>query len=219
MEDNYTNSQSVQEIPQGVEPVGSTPTPEVGFPTPQPKPQGGKGNKLVFVFLGVLLIAGAIVFVISKTSQKEEATVINDSTVAGYDTEATSTPTSTSTPTPTSKVDRTIVKVTVQNGTGIPGEAAYLQTQLKTLGYTQVGTGNASAQDATITTATFSKGLPATVIDEITKKLQEIYKEVDTKVGTTSNEVVVVTGVRKGATTTPTKTPTPTATKTPTPTE
>ena len=123
--------------------------------------------------------------------------------------------------------DKSKVKIQIQNGTGITGEAAFLQTQLKTLGYTTVTVGNASSQDQTVTTVTFAKSLSSDSVDELTKKLKELYKEVEVKtVATSTNDVVIITGLRKGATVKPSATPTlktsasPTvkASSTPTPT-
>ena len=51
----------------------------------------------------------------------------------------------------------------------LPGTQAYLQNQLKTLGYTDVKTANATAIGTTATKVTFAKTLSQDVVDELTK--------------------------------------------------
>jgi hypothetical protein len=112
----------------------------------------------------------------------------------------------------TSKTDKSKVQIQVQNGTGITGEAAYLQTQLSGLGYTNVKVGN-SDSNVTSTTVSFSSTLDSSVVTEITQKLNAIYQTVSTKTSSTSTfDIVVVTGLRKGATSKPSSTTGPTGT-------
>jgi len=65
-----------------------------------------------------------------------------------------------SSPTPTSTpavvVDRKVVSISVLNGTGITGEAAYLQDKLEALGYTDIKVANSSKQDYQKAMVTFS---------------------------------------------------------------
>lgn len=186
----------------------STPPSTVSFPTVgQTQKSGGPKTLLV---LGALILVGILGFVIFKNSSSEEISP---------DTEATpveiSEPVATATPSPSSTpkaADKSKVKIQVQNGTGISGEAALLQTQLKSLGYTSVTIGNATSQDNTITIVTFSKSLSSEIVDELTKKLKELYKEVEVKTSTTAtSDVIIVTGLRKGATAKPSSSPTPKA--------
>lgn len=207
MEENQgeTQAQEVQEAPSVQEPQSSG----ISFPTVgQPKKSNGKKTLLI---LGTLALIGVLGFFIFKNAKKsgEEITPI-----------ATLTPIATSSPTPTSTAkpaDKSKVKIEIQNGTGIPGEAAFLQTKLKELGYTNIAVGNASSQNQTVTTVTFAKSLSADAVDEIGKKLKELYKEVEVKTTTTGAvDVLIVTGLRKGATAKPSATPTPKASATPT---
>lgn len=204
MEENQTEEKTqVQE-------ETSNPAPEVGFPLSQPKPKV-KMNKWFLIVIGLLILGGGGVYFFTRGAGEEIPTPTPN--VGGI---ATSTPAPTPTATP---ADKSTVKIEVQNGTGVTGEAAYLQGVLKNLGYTNVEVGNAEDQDQTKTTVTFSRDLSSLVKDEITKKLKEVYKEVDVKTSSTLKvNVLIVTGLRKGATPkpTPTKTPTPTATPTPT---
>src|SRR3546814_13026593 len=73
------------------------------------------------------------------------------------------------------------ISIEVLNGTGIGGEAGYLETQLKSLGYTDIKTGNASGATVSVTTITFNTSVSETVVSEITKKLEDIYQKVETK--------------------------------------
>jgi len=198
-------TQSVQETPETNESSSRVSFPTVG----QPKKSGGPKTLLV---LGILILVGVLGYVIFKNASNKatpEPTALG--TIAPLE---TATPIVTSSPKP---ADKSKVKIQVQNGTGITGEAAYLQTQLKNLGYTNVSVGNASSQSETVTTATFVKSLSADAVDEITKRLKEVYKEVEVKTtSTATNDVVIVTGLRKGVTAKPSATATPKASVTPT---
>src|SRR3972149_6574505 len=189
-------------------------TPEVGFP-PMPQPRTkGKSNKLVLVGLALLILVGGAIFLFSRGAKDEDTGLTPTPTGGGIE---TSTPTET--PTTTPSVDKAKVEILVQNGTGITGEAAYLQGQLRSLGYSHVKVGNADDQNQKATTVTFAKSLASSIVDEITKKLEAIYEDVETKTSSTQKEdVVILTGLKKGVTPKPTSTPTPTPTKTTTPT-
>jgi hypothetical protein len=133
---------------------------------------------------------------------------------------------STSTPTPVvsaSPIVKSKVVFEIQNGTGITGEAAYIRDILKNLGYSNFKLGNATSADNATTTVTYAKTLSQTAQDEITAKLKEVYKEVEVKTtSSTSYDVLIVTGLKKGATAKPSASPTssasPVASKSPSPT-
>ena len=209
MEENQANEQESQQVPEFK-------TPEVGFPVAQPK-QKMQGGTLIFIGLGLLVLIGLGIFLFAKGS-KQTAQI----TPTPTESVITETPTEseTLTPTPTS-IDKTKIKIEVQNGTGINGEAAYLQGKLKTAGYTTITVGNASTTSATSTTVSFGKRLSALVVSEITKLLEGLYKDVQTKTAATTqkSDVLIITGLRPGVTPKPTTTTTPTTTATPTPTE
>ena len=195
-------------------------TPEVGFPLSQPKPQK-KANKWLFILLGLIVLGIAGVLILGKgdTSsniQPEETPFISESNLDGIENGLTTTPTPESTPS-----DRTKVSITVKNGTGISGEAAFLQTQLKDLGYSDIKVGNADSQDNTTASVTFSSDLESSVVTELTTKLKTIYSSVSfTNSASATVDVEIVTGLRVGQTAKPASTavPTTTATATPTPT-
>ena len=196
-------------------------TPDVGFPIPQPKPKA-KMNKWILIIIGLLILGGGGVFLFSRG--KGEGETSPTPTSGGFE---TSTPEPTPTPTP---ADKSKISIEIQNGTGITGEAAYLQGILKSLGYSDIKVGNAGSTDNANTTITFAKSTSQAVQDEITKKLEDTYKKVDVKTSSTQKtSVLIVTGLRKGATAKPSPTATPkaspsaspsaspTATPTPTP--
>lgn len=200
----------------------TAPVRDVSYPQINNQPEDNNGGNLKWIILIVLVLVGLGVlgwFIFSKSSSVEEATPMPE------EIQETIAPVETASPSPSASpaaVDKSKVKIKVDNGTGISGEAAYLQNQLKALGYTQVTTGNA-AENVTKTSVSFSATLAQSVIDEITTKLRSIYAQVEVKTTTSSTvDVEIVVGLRKGATTkpssTPTASPTAGATSTSTPT-
>jgi hypothetical protein len=196
-------------------------TPNVSFPTVGGGPQKSGGAKTLLI-VGILVLVGILGFVIYKSASSKKDEVLTEATpfdnlTTEDTTVATSTPVATATPKP---ADKSTVSIEIQNGTGISGEAAYLQTQLKALGYTDIKVGNATTTDATATVVTFSKDLAQSIVDEITLKLKSIYQTVTVKTATSTQDVLIVTGLRKGATAKPSATPTgtPKASTSPTPT-
>ncbi|HTK03812.1 MAG TPA: LytR C-terminal domain-containing protein [Alphaproteobacteria bacterium] len=199
----------------------------ISFPSvAQPRKSGGQKTLLI---IGILILVGILGFVIFKTATKkdevalDEPTPFDNLTTASEDTTSqTPTPTPSASPSATVKpADKSVISIEIQNGTGVPGEAAYLQTQLKNLGYSDIKVGNASSTDATATIVTFGKDVASTIVTEITKKLESIYTTVTTKTATSGSNIVIVTGLRKGATAKPSASPsaspsaTPKATATP----
>lgn len=201
-ETNQEESVKAQETPS------APAAPEVGFPLSQPKPKG-KSNKWVFIVIGLLILGAGGIYFFTR-GQKEEET-LPSSTISG---EPTPTPTPTSTP-----ANRKEISIEIQNGTGISGEAAYLQGVLKSLGYSDIKVANAESTDNTKTTVTFGKSVSQAIKDEITDKLEEIYKDVEVKTSSTQSvDVLIVTGLRKGATAKPSPTATPKVSPSPSPT-
>jgi len=203
-----------QETNQMPEPIVEEKTPEVGFPMAQPKPKG-KINKLVIFALVLLVLVGGGIFLFSRSSKEDNSGISPTPTVEGLS-GPDSTPTETATPSP---VDKSDVSIEIQNGTGITGEAAFLQGILKSMGFSDITVGNAAADNHETTTVTFASSLSSALKDEITKKLESTYDDVDTKTSSTQKtDVLIVTGLKKGATPKPTATATPTPTSTTTPT-
>ncbi|PIP57543.1 hypothetical protein COX03_02520, partial [Candidatus Woesebacteria bacterium CG22_combo_CG10-13_8_21_14_all_39_10] len=112
---------------------------------------------------------------------------------------------------------KTKVVISIENGTGIVGEAAYLRDILKSAGYSVFKVGNSATSDNINTTVTFSSSLEESVKTEITTKLNNVYKEVTVANSSTQkDDVLIITGLRKGATAKPSATPSPSPSASPT---
>ncbi len=220
MDENQENQMSETQN-QEQEPLEAPSRPSVSFPTMPASRKPNSSTGKVILIVSVLAIVGVLGFFVFRGLRSGgNPSPTPESVVEG----TAATPEPTATP----SIDKSKVKIEIQNGTGISGEAAYLQDRLRSLGYTNIKVGNATSQDNTTTTVTFAKTTPQAVVDEITAKLQELYKKVETKTSTTlKTDVLIVTGLQKGATPKPSATPTvkpsaspsgsPTATPTATP--
>ena len=211
MEENG-NNQAQGTSQEVVQPTSSG----ISFPSVGEQKKSGGAKTLLIV--GILILVGVLGFVIYKTASKKNDTLPEptpfDNLIAPSDDTSSTAPTPTSTP---AAVDKTKVKIQVQNGTGITGEAAYLQTQLKGLGYTQVTVGNSPATVST-TEVTFSDSLSSVIVSELKLKLNTIYQTVTTTTSASPvYDVVIVAGLRKGATPKPSVSASPTASPTGTP--
>ncbi len=192
-----------------------------------------KTGKPILVIVIVILILtglGAGAWYLLREPEIENESPIANSLSTPESMKITSTPT----PTPTiTEINRETLSVSVLNGTGIPGEAGFLETKLKALGYGDIEVGNAPSQDNEVTIITFSSDLPEASTVEITKDIESLYTTVTTKKSSSLDvDFEVTTGLRTGqsldahaTSPTPTKsagTPTPTGTSTvtstPTPT-
>jgi len=195
------SSPVVQEVPA---PVGSF--------NQKPKKSA---NVWVFVFLGLLVLGGAGIFFFASKGSNNEPTPTPSFGVIPVD-EYTPKPLATSTPEAVEKAD---VTVQVLNGTGITGEAGYLQNKLKALGFEKIEVGNADSTDYTDTTVTFKKDLSSSLQEEVKEELEKVYKKVVVKTSSTqSSDIVIITGTREGQTAKSSSTPSssPKSTSTPT---
>jgi hypothetical protein len=187
----------------------------VSFPNVN-QPQKPNGSKM-FLIVGILVLVGILGFVIYRTASSRSTEVLptpdafeNFTTPSSESIIPTFTPAPVASASSTTKIDKTKVQIQVQNGTGISGEAAYLQSQLGLLGYTNIKIGNSSST-VTATTVTFSKSLDTSVVSEITQKLNLTYQTVNVQTSSTATfDVVVVAGLRKGTTPKSSSTPSPT---------
>jgi hypothetical protein len=177
-------------------------TPDVGFPLSQPK-QKSKSGIWVFIVVLIIILAGGLIFFLSKNKTGPEEASPTPETQGLQIEQATEAPV----PTPgatLSPADKAKLVIEVQNGTGITGEAAYLQGVLKGLGYTDIKVGNSATQNNTITSVTFSSTLDKSAVQELTTNLDTLYQQVDTQTSTTlKTDALIVTGLRKGATAKP----------------
>lgn len=198
------------------------------------RPTSPKGSKkkvgLILFLVSLVLVGGAGFYFLSLKKEKDgESQKESKDKETSIIVEEKNVKVSTPTPTPIETVDKKAVSVQILNGTGIIGEAAYLEGKLNDLGYTSVKIGNASKQDYEATQVAFSSKLSSAVIDEITKELEKIYKKVETtKSSSPSYDVEIITGLREvqtpkpsvptKATSQPTVTPTNSPALSPTPT-
>lgn len=179
----------------------------------EPKPKNG-APKWVLIFIGLLILGGAGIFFFTRSDVNQEPIPTPTYETTPY--EEVSEPLPTKSPEPVKKDD---ISIEIQNGTGITGEAVFLQGKLKILGYTDIKAGNAVTTDNADTTVTFLKTTPQTIQDEIKKELEKIYKTVNVKTSTTQKvNVLVLTGLRIGQTPKPSATPTASGTASPSPT-
>lgn len=185
----------------------------VGNPPTPPGATRRKKGKTGVLVIAIVLLLGAVgtgIYFIGKSKQEIQATPTPTPFIRGTETVSTPEPTAE----PVAKED---VSIEVLNGTGIAGEAGFLQTKLKNLGYSQIETGNATSQDNEATSVVFSSDLPQDVVDEITKLLEDTYKTVKSRTSSSASvDVSITTGLKTGATSKPASTATPAATATPT---
>ncbi len=210
MEETQNQNQESQQTP--VENPTTPPSASVTFsPLPQTSPNSKLPKVIILISVLIILLIGGYLIFRRGGESSEELSPTTEPLIEGEET-----PIATATPAP---VDKSKIKIEIQNGTGIAGEAAYLSDQIKLLGYTNVKVGNAEDQTYTATSVTFVKTISTQVQDEITGKLKAIYQEVQVKTSSTlTNDVLIISGLRKGATPKPSATPTPAATASPTPT-
>ena len=211
-------------------PVGQTSAPQaqVKYPIPAQKPKSKKTFAVILMALSLVLIGGGIFYFLGQKSSNEAEPSPTAEETFGVMTEDEATPTASASPEAV-EVDKESIKIQIFNGTGIPKEASYLQGVLKELGYTKIEAANSEKQDYETTEVTFAKSLDSSVVSEITAQLEKVYKSVKTSTSSSSTvDVKIITGLRKGATpkasdtatskASPTATPKATSTATPTPT-
>lgn len=189
--------------------------PEVTFPAGEEK-KSRKFPKWILAVIGVLIIVGGGVWFLLQTPGTDEI-ADNEPTPVGNTLSAFATPDPTDAPEPTEAPepeDKSKLVVEVLNGTGIPGEASFLQAKLEDLGFEDIEAANADDQDETLTTVTFDRKLSPALVDEIKEFLEEIYSGVKVKKASlTSTDIRITTGPRGNATkATPKTTAAPTST-------
>jgi len=189
----------------------ATPTVDLTMPDEQPS---GKGKKIFILVFVVVLVGGLLAggFYYYKTK------------VSGDSTKTTESPTpkveATATPTPVSEeVDLTAFKVSIQNGSGIPGEAGKVKSALETEGFEGIDTSNAESYDFTTSEISLKEGTPEAVYEAVKKAMSayKITKNDEALSEDNDYDVLIIVGSSKTGNT-PTPTATPSATKTPTPT-
>ena len=180
-------------------------------PTVNPqRSQRKKGSgKRWLIIIAILIVAAVGIFLIVRgTRQQPEPSPTPTPFEPTQTTEPTEAP---------EEIDREDVSIEVFNGTGIGGEAAFLQEELEDLGYEDIEVGNASSQDYEETQVTFSSDLSDAVVDEITELLEGTYQDVNVDTDSDADvDVSIITGLRVGQTARPEETATPEPTEEPT---
>lgn len=187
-----------------------TPPQSTGFSV-EPKAKNSNAKWLI-IFIILLILGGAGIYFFTKSSNSPIPTPTPSFGVNPFDeNEPTTAPTSTP-----AAVDKEEISIEIQNGTGVPGEAAFLQGKLKTLGYSDIKASNAGSTDHTATTVTFAKNTPQSVQNEIKEELEKNFKEVSVKTASTQAvDVLIVTGLRGTQTSKPSGSPKATGTSKP----
>lgn len=188
--------------------------PEVSFPQPRDMGARGSNAKVIIAVVGVILIV--IIggwFILGNNSGGTTASPTPQG-LSTFPSPTTETPSPSPTATPTAPPKKE-VRIEVLNGTGVAGEAGFLQDALKELGFVEIESGNAEEQDQEETVVTYSRELSPAIADEITAKLEELYTSVRIRRATISGDfdVSIITGPRKAGS----ATSSPVATSSPTP--
>lgn len=93
-------------------------------------------------------------------------------------------------------VNKSDLKIQVLNGSGIPGQASRIQTQLAGLGFTQIETGN-SQEPILGSTAVFSRRVTKEVQDEVRLKIRSLLanlSETDSLEAPVGIDILITTG-------------------------
>lgn len=160
------------------------------------KNKKGKGKKFVLL-LFILFIIGGIAagawYLLQTPDLQDQLDEIGPS-------QQTS-PQPTQEPSPTEEpVELSELTVEVLNGTGISGEAGYLQERLEDMGFEDIEVGNAEDQDYEETIVYFSDEIPASVRQQLIEELEEIYIDVVLRSEDDMDvDIRVVTGPRRNA--------------------
>ncbi len=176
-----------------------------------------KGKKvliIVVVLVLLLALAGGAYYLLQSPEGSAESSPTPSISME--------TPAPTSTPEVIS-INKEDVTIEVLNGSGIAGEAGFLQKELEELGYTDIEVGNADEQDQETTQLFMSSEFAQSdAREELVAKLESLYNEVEvTEDAPDDFDVRIITGLRTGQTAQPssTNTPAPTSrTTSPTPT-
>ena len=173
-------------------------------------PKKKKNSSMLVVIVTILIIVAVAGFILIRSRKQNKQT---QATVAGTATEET-----TPMPSPTPQIDKQSVKIQVLNGTGMPGQAASVITDLTKAGFNpdNIQANNASDYDHSATTVATKSGFTG-IVDDIKNALNSTFNNVSIDSAplddTNSYDVIITTGGKKYIA--PTNTPTPEATETP----
>ncbi len=168
-------------------------TPETVAERGQPSTEK-KSKKIIWVIIAIVIIAGIVGGVVYLLQTPEEAVIEGSQDVSNEQ----ATPEPTATPEP---VDKSEVSIIVLNGTGITGEAGFLQEKLEDLGYVGIEVSNADDTDNEVTIVIFSPSLQDEIKDEILGELEDIYESVESQTSELDDsDIEITTGLRIGQT-------------------
>jgi len=161
-----------------------------------PKTRRKKVNKKLIVVVAIVIL---VLVTAGYFMTREEEFVLSP--------EVTPTPTEQVSSTPTQEpVDKSEIGIEVLNGTGIAGEAAFLQNKLEGLEFEDIDVGNAAAEDYENTEVVFSSEVAEVVKNEVLDTLGDIYMKVESKSGELEEyDIQIIIGFRKDHTPTPTE--------------
>lgn len=168
----------------------------------------------------LLMTAGLILF--GLLTYGVVAAVKKSGTTAAPSPSPTAQPMETPSPSPTPEpVDISTLKIKVENGTGVPGEAGAVAAKLETAGFAEADTGNADNYEYVDTTVRMKDAVTENAYTAIVKALQPDYSvEKGTDLDDESEfDIVVIVGKKASAlgvsTSKPSATPRPAASATP----
>ncbi len=172
------------------------PTDQTAQSTPETVAERGRPNsdkkskKIIWIIIAIVIIAGIVGGVVYLLQTPEEAMIEEASDISVEQV----TPEPTPIPEP---VDKSDINIIILNGTGIAGEAGFLQEKLEDLGYVGIEVANAEDTDHEVTVVIFSPSLQ----DEILGELEDVYETVESETSELDDsDIEITTGLRVGQT-------------------
>jgi len=150
---------------------------------------------LIFVVIAGI-IGGGIYYYTTQVQKGSSSQQAEPTTTP----QVTETPQATATPTAEEKLDLTKYKVSVLNGSGIPGEANVVKGLLTKAGFKNIDGGNAASYDYKDTEVSLKGNLPSGVYGAVETALSSTYtvSKSDTSLKDSSTyDVVIIVGVKK----------------------
>lgn len=94
------------------------------------------------------------------------------------------------------KLEKSVLKIQILNGSGVAGQASKIRAQLRNLGYENIEVGNLTGSKKSETMVSFSSTISTEIQDEITTEMDKTFSNVSTQENTASSsyDVVITTG-------------------------
>lgn len=176
------------------------PTDQTAQSTPETVAERGRPNsdkkskKIIWIIIAIVIIAGIVGGVVYLLQTPEEAMIeeASDASVEQVTPEPTPIP---------EPVDKSDINIIILNGTGIAGEAGFLQEKLEDLGYVGIEVANAEDTDHEVTIVIFSPSLQDEIKDGILGELEDVYETVESETSELDDsDIEITTGLRVGQT-------------------